>query len=136
MVDLVLTQGENVVTVPGNIVYGTEWYDKRLNQYAMETADGGDIVYDGGPTLVYGVILMKNVSYTDGELLRSWIRTYAIFQKNTFTISAITGLDLGNGKGVAITGARYNGSNDMKGVLAYEAPGIYSVNFPYKYKRS
>ena len=42
------------IDIVGNIIYGTDYYDKRLNQYEQTTVDGVDRVYDGGPLRCMG----------------------------------------------------------------------------------
>jgi hypothetical protein len=131
-----LTQGANAVNVIGTVVYGTDFYDDRLNQSELKTADGTDVVYDGGPTVCHGVLVFKGVSYTSGENLRTWLRTYAIWAYNTFTISALADADFGNGKNTAVTTARYDGGQSLKGVFDLQAPGQYNIKLPYRFIRS
>jgi hypothetical protein len=139
---IVLTQGANVCSITATIVYGTDFYPIRLNQRELKTADGADIVKDNGPTEMHGVMVLKNVSVANAQTLRTWLYTYAVFAKNTFTVAAVTGVDWGNGSGKAIstaetpattTNARYDGGATLEGVFEYVAPGIYNVRLPYRY---
>ena len=136
MTSITFTQGANVVSIDCNLVFGTDWYDIRLNQYEVITADGGNVVYDNGPTMCHGVMIMKGVSYTHGNNLRTWLKSYAIWAYNTFTISAISNVDLGKGKNTAITLARYDGGSNLSGVFEFVAPGIYNVRLPYRFTRT
>lgn len=144
------SNGSQAVTISAAVVYGTNFYDKRLNQYTLRTADGGTVVYDAGPDQVHGVMVMKNVSYSDGENFRKWIRgDYSggtdegiTYGKSKFKISALTDIDLGIGKntelsvaGGATEDAYYDGDIDMSGVFDYLAPGLYKINFPYRFIR-
>lgn len=119
------------VSVNGSIVYGTDFYLVRLNHFKLEMADGSDKVYDLGPTKVVGVIVMKNVSYSDGEALRVFLSETCLFDYYRFNISAISKLDLGMGKNTGVGRARYGGGRTLEGVLSYSAPGIYNVKLPY-----
>lgn len=136
MSSITFTQGANVCTVDASVVYGTDFWDRRLNQFSLRTADGGTTVVDNGPTEVHGTLVLKNMSYTDGNNLRTWLRTYALFEKNTFTISAITAVDLGLGKNTQLTLVRYDGGNTDEGVFKYIAPGFYDATIPYRFLRS
>lgn len=140
MITLTLTQTENgsaVVTPECNIVFGTEWYDTNINQFELEAVDGTDIIYSaGGPLKVHGLMLLKNLSYSDGLELLEWIRDDLDFAYNRFTISAVTNTDLGLGKNTAITNARWDGGSSLRDVFEYVAPGIFNVKFPYRFIRS
>jgi len=139
MVTVTLTQTENggtIVNLSANVVYGTDFYDIRLNQSEQELVTGDTIVYDAGPTRVHGVLVMKNVSYTDGESLRAWISGNIKFAYNRFTIAPLSAVNLGNGKNTAVTNCRYDGKQSMADVFKYVAPGIYTINFPFRFLRS
>ena len=133
---MTFTQGANIVTVSAAVVYGTDWSDNRLNQFELLTADGVDVVYDDGPTQAHGVLVMKGLSYTDGDALRTWLKTKAIYALNTFSISALANTDLGKGKNTIITSARWDGGQSTSGAFSLVAPGNYDVNFPYRFLRS
>ena len=127
--------GGDSVIFSGQIVYGTKFADKRYNQYSMRTADGSLVAYDTGLNVVAGEIIIKNVSYADGELLRTWLHEKAIFQFNKFDITTPDDVDLGEGKGDDIIDANFNG-NDDSNVFQYTVPGLYKIVFPYTYVRS
>jgi hypothetical protein len=123
------------IDIVGNIIYGTDYYDKRLNQYEQTTVDGVDRVYDGGPTQVHGVILIKNIAWAQGEDIKTFIRENMVFAKNEITITPPSHINLGEGDGVSIT-CRYDGGQDIKGILTPSAPGVWQLEFPYRYTRS
>jgi hypothetical protein len=135
MVTLTFTQGANAVSIAASVVFGTDFWDERANQQELETADCTDVVYDNGPTVCHGVIVMKGVSYANGDSLRAWLRTYAIFAYNTFTISAVANLNLGNGVNTAITSARYDKGQSLAGVFEFVAPGVFDITFPFRFTR-
>jgi hypothetical protein len=120
------------ITFGGTIVYGTTFYDKRLNQVRQECSDGSDVVFDGGPTKSYGILLVKRISYDDGEALRTWLAGTLYFQKYTFTISALTNVNLGKGKNTQVTGCRYL-KNNSDGLLEFVAPGMYNLTMEYSF---
>jgi len=118
-------------TITKNPAFGTIWQIMRLNQETLITADGGHVTYDNGPNILIGSILIKNVSKTEGDNLRDFIKDTAIFQKTSFTIDPPAATDLGEGDGTAIATAFFNGGNDIERVFEYIAPGRYNITFPY-----
>lgn len=127
--------GGGSVTISAVIVYGSKFGEKRISQTSVETVDGSLITYDTGSEVVQGEIIMKNVSYVDGELLRTWLRTKAVYQLYEFTITTDSSeVDLGEGKGIILSGVKYN-KKDTLNVFNRKAPGNYEVKFPYRYKR-
>lgn len=135
MITLTFSQSTNTVDVVGKVVYGTDFWDDRRNQYELDVADGNDVVYDNGPTICHGVLVMKAVTYAYGDAFRTWLRTYALWAYNTFTISAVANLDLGKGKNTQLTSVRYDGGASLKGVFTFVSPGYYDINFPYRFTR-
>lgn len=136
MVTLTFVQGSNTLVIAGNIVYGTEYFDTRYNQHSQLNAIGDLITYDTGFNRVTTEILIKNVSYTDGENLRSFIRTKLIYQLNTFTLTCSSAeVNLGNGKNTALSNCKFNKTDD-DGVLKYVPPGLYQVSLPVTYRRT
>ena len=123
------------VTITKNPAYGTRFWSVRLNQYGVDTADGKRSVYDNGPTIVKGVLILRNVSKTEGDSLRTWLigtsTVQAKFGAQTFDITPPSATDLGKGAGTAIT-VYYDGEEDIDGVLDFHAPGQYDITFPYR----
>ncbi len=121
------------VSIDGNIIYGTDFAISRYGQVSQRTGDGALVTYDNsGLNILSGKIVIKNVSYADGVLLRDWLYTKAIFELNKFDITVPSEVDLGEGKGSDISDANFVGTDD-KGVFRYIAPGLYSIEFPYSY---
>jgi len=139
MITLTLSQTDNgstAVAVSCNIVYGSDFWDETLNQEELLTVDGVDVVQDsGGPIITHGVLMLKNLSYADGIALMGWLRSNIKFAYNRFSISAVTNTDLGKGKNTIVTNCRYDGGQTMNGIFSFTAPGIFSVNFPYRFVR-
>jgi hypothetical protein len=127
--------GTETCAVSCSLVYGTDFYDERLNQYAVDTGSGARITYDGGPNRTHGKLVMKNMSYADGVALKTWIKTQIIFQLYTFTINGIINVDLGLGRKVIspdnLTLCYWDGGTDLEKWFVFTAPGIYEVTFPY-----
>ena len=123
--------GSATVTITGKIVYGTDFYYKRLNHFRLDIVDGSEKVYDSGPTKIYGTILMKDISIVDKNNFLSWLRLNVILDKNRFTISAVTGLDLGKSASIAVTNCRFDGGNDTKDIFEFMPPGKYTMTFKY-----
>lgn len=137
---LIVGVGEKI-EIEGQLVYGTKFDDERYNQYSQRTADGSLRVYDTGVNVVMGELLIKNVTYEDGEILRTWLHEKAIFQLNNFTITILDCndnpalADIGNGKGIPVVGANCTKKTD-KGILKFVPPGNYKIKFPFTYIRS
>ena len=122
------------VSLVGNIVYGTEWFEKRYNQSTVRLATGELRTYDSGLNIVEGVISIKNVSRDNGNAFNEWVRDYAIFQFRPFTITVPAGVDLGNGLGVNILNARLTAS-DTKKIAKFVVPEKFQFKIPYTYRR-
>jgi hypothetical protein len=127
--------GSSPFTLTGSIIYGTESSAKRLNQFKLSLSDGSDIVYDGGPTIKECILRMKGVDYDNGLGFETFLEDVLVFEKNTFSVSAVTGVNLGAGVNTAITNARYTGGKSSKGVCQPVAPGTFNISFPYKFKK-
>ena len=135
MVTLRFTNSYGSVDLNCIVVYGTYFTDKRWAQSTQRLASGKLRTYDTGMYVVEGEIKCKNVFYDNGEQFRNWLRNHAVFQLNEFDIIVPDGIDLGNGKGVDLTGVKLTTNND-KDIFKYNVPGIYELKIPYTYVRS
>jgi len=115
-----------------NPTYGKNWWLERINQYSNETADGGETVYDGGPSILKGEITFLNVLKSEGDAFRTFITDNLVYRKNTCDITPPTNTDFGNGDGVAVEDVRYNGPSSLDGLFTYHSPGLYDIVFPYR----
>jgi len=120
------------VTINRNPSVDSKWHNERLNQYTEETADGGRVTYDNGPTITKGTIIIRNVAKTEADNLATYLTGTAIYGKNSMTIDPPANTDLGAGAGTAIT-AYYDGGNTLEGVFQMITATLYNINFPYKY---
>jgi len=120
-------------TITKNPAFGTQFWSVRFNQYKVETADGGWVVYDNGPTLIEGILLLKNVSKTESDDLRTFLTGTAVYQKTSFIITPPSATDLGKGDGAAIT-VFYSGGPDLQGVFNFIPPGRNDIKIPYREK--
>ena len=136
MVTLNFDTGIEDVDVTGTVVYATDFEDERFGQHSHITGDGDPVAFDfSGFNIITGVIVIKGVIYTEGLALRTWLHDEAIFALEEFIITTPDGIDLGLGKGVNLTSVKFKGKSD-NGVFKYSQPGIYTINFPYRLKRS
>lgn len=122
-----------------SVVYGTTFEDERYNQHSEYNAVGDLITYDTGFNVASAELIIKNVTYDKGEELRAFLKERLVYSLRKFSITTSVsisqeGVDLGNGKEVAITNAKYPKKDD-KGVFSYSPPGIYKVKFPYTFRR-
>lgn len=122
--------GSKSVILLGKIVYGTDFYIKRINHFTLPIVDGTEKVYDAGPKKIYGNIVMKDISVSNKDELLSWITDDIIFSKNRFTINSVTGVNWGNGVSSPVYNCRFPQS-DTKDIFEFLAPGKYTINFPY-----
>lgn len=129
-----LAVGGDITLVTPTVVYGTNFSDGRYNQTSNRTADGTLVTYDTGLSVVTGEILMKGVTYTEGDAFRTWLHEEAIFALTSFTITPPSGLDLGKGEGVAIADCNFVGQHD-KGIFKLVVPGHFKIKFPYTFVR-
>lgn len=120
------------ITFSGNIVYGTTYFFKRINQIRQECLDGTDVVFDNSVLKGYGTLVLKRLSYDDGSSLHSWIRNTLYMQLYTFTISAIVNVDLGAGKNTIVSGCRLLKDN-TDGMFEPVPPGMYNVTIDYSF---
>lgn len=119
------------VTISKNPSFGSEFYFDRKNQSIEETVDGTLRVYDAGPTILMGNIILKYVSKTEGDALISFIKSTIVFSKETFTIDPPAGTDLGGGAGIDIQSCNLV-ETSIKGMFEYISPGVYNINIPYR----
>jgi len=134
MSTVTLTQTDNgsaAIAIEGKVVYGTDFYLARLNHFVLPIVDGTEKVYDQGPSKLYGLILMKDISISDKNTWLDWLEDDIIFGKNRFTISALSGVNWGLGDNTAVTNCRFNGGKSSKDVFEFAAPGIYTASFKY-----
>jgi len=133
MVTVTFTATDGSVEVVGQVLYDSKYHSERYNQRSMRVASDDLITYDNKGYVVKGVLTIKNVSYEDGELLRTWLHEKAIFQLNKFTIvTSSDDINLGIGKDITLTEVNFVGDNDS-GVFKYRMPGFYIIKFPYTY---
>lgn len=133
MSTVIFTQTDNgseVVQIEGKIVYGTDFFIKRLNHYILSIVDGSEAVYDSGPSKIFGTILMKDISTGDRENFLSWLEDDIIFAKNRFTIGAISGVNWGLGDNTAITNCRFTDVT-AEGIFEFMPPGKHTFTFNY-----
>lgn len=125
------------ITLIGNVVYGTDFYDEAINQSKLDTVDGGTIVYDNTSLNAIAVLLIKGVDYTDGMNFRAWVRNDLIFQANFVAIGSFAEIDIGKGVDTSILyadRAKYLYPHTKK-LTKLSAPGVHTVRFDYKFRR-
>ena len=120
------------VTINRNPSIESSWYNDRMNQYTVVSADGTRTTYDNGPTILKGVLVLKLVAKSEGDSLRTYLTGTAAYCQNSFSITPTTNTDLGSGAGVAVTSAYYDGGNTLDGVFQLSPNGtMYTITFPY-----
>jgi hypothetical protein len=130
---VIFSIGGETATITRNPSYQSRFWPVRYNHEKSETADGGNVTYDNGPTIIKGNIVIKNVSKAEADALKHFLTDHAIYTKNAMTITPPTNTDVGAGNGTALTSAYFDGENSLEGVIdGPNPPGIYDINFPYK----
>lgn len=134
MPTLTFNQSGNTVSIQGKVTYKSQYYDERYGQSFSETCEGTIVATDNnGINIRFGLLLITDVDYTEGEALRTWLRTYAVYKQNSFSITSDNAQsDLGAGKGNPVTSVNFIQSDD-KNVFKHKAPGRYNIKFPYSY---
>lgn len=120
------------VTISRNPSTSSKHWTERYNQRTQLTADAGRATYDNGPSVLRGVLVINGVSQADKLSLETYLKSTAIFGKNSFTITPPSNTDLGGGIGTALTSAYYDGGESDEGV--YEMAGtseLWTITFPY-----
>lgn len=128
----------DTIYIDGIIMYGTDYYDEKINQKLLKTADNGTVVVGNSMEAVHGILALTAVSDTHGKAFRLWMRASLEYQVNYvgIDIAGVT-IDLGNGAGVSIgfsDRARYI-SNKGNKLSSIEAPLIHKIRFEYIFKR-
>lgn len=129
---IAFTYSTTTVTVNRNPSYDSDFSFRRANQYSQETVDGALKTYDGGPNILIGEIVLRNVSKAEGDALRNFIKTTVLFELYQFTITPPANTDIGGGVGTALTTVNFAGGQDLKGLFKYSAPGTYTITIPYR----
>lgn len=132
-VTVIFTQSDNGTTstsLTGKLVYGTDFYIKRINHFMLPIVDGTEKVYDAGPKKVYGNILMKDITVSNKNSFLTWVTDTIVFSKNRFTISGLPNINWGAGVNSTLQNCRFPNS-DTKDIFEFLAPGKYTINFPY-----
>ena len=119
------------ITINRNPVYPLDPYSVRWNQKSVDTADAGRATYDNGPNVIYGTLLLKSVAKSEGDALKTYLLSTAIFGKSSFVLSPPSNTDLGKGDGVNIT-VFYSGGNSLEGVFNLIPPRLYDIAIPYR----
>ena len=130
---VIFTQTDNGTAgtyLTGKLVYGTNFYIKRMNHFILPIVDGTEKVYDAGPKKVYGNILMKDISVSNKNTFLTWLTDTIVFSKNRFDISGLSNVNWGVGINSTLQNCRFTQS-DTKDVFELLAPGKYTINFPY-----
>jgi hypothetical protein len=122
----------HTATISRNPSHPLDWYPMRYNQSSTPTADGAKATYDGGPTVIKGTLIFNGVDFAEGVALRTWLITYAVYEKNSFTITPPGSTDIGAGAGTALTTAYFNGGNSLEGVFVMTGGGLWNITFPYR----
>lgn len=120
------------VTINRNPSNESDFWKIRLQQDLVRTADGGRAVYDSGPTELHGVLVIANVAKSEADSLRTYLVSTAVYQKNSFTITPPSGVDIGGVDGVALSTCYFDGGDTIEGVLQPQTPRtLYTIRLPY-----
>jgi len=132
--DVILFNGAaGIYQLVGQIVYPVDIQHEKINQFSMRTLAGDDVTYSTGKNIGKTTLNIRNVSFTNGYGFRDYIREDMIFQLNKFTIRCAT-VDLGKGVNVTISDCNFTKDN-TKGIFKYEAPGVFTIKFPFRWVR-
>jgi hypothetical protein len=131
-----LSVGRTSLTIPANPqqLYAAPM---RMNHIAVDTAAGGRIVVDLGPTKVEATIEWKGVHYDVMKEYESFVLDTIRLGALIFDIECPDYFDLGLGMGVSVADVRYNG-DEMVSKLISARPGDsqwFDIKLPYSFIR-
>lgn len=131
----------NPITLDGNIVYGSDFHVRPINQELVIALDGLSHVVGSSTVneIIEGKLVLKNVTYEQGNAFKKWVVKQANVNGQDISITITQNgesLDLGKGDGVAIVLADNCKFNivSTKGLLVPEPPKVYTVTIPYTFK--
>jgi len=112
-------------------------YAERLNNIALDSADGKRYVFDHGPTRVNASIVWKAVDYETVKAYEDFLLRCAI-PGHGFAIACPDYIDFGMGKGEDIAEAYYAGPPTTRELITpSDNAGLYfNIELPYMFKRA
>lgn len=129
---ITFTKSSTSVIISKNPSYDSDFWHDRKNQSSTEMADGANITYDNGPDVLYGIIVLKNVSSVQAESLRTFIRSTLVYCLNSFTIVPPSNTDIGAGNGVTLSDVYLYDTVSTKDVFERTPPGIFNITIKYR----
>jgi hypothetical protein len=131
-----LTCREFSLLIPAN-PYAVYPVAERLNYISIETASGEQVVVNIGPTRISASLAFKCVSYNFTQEYEEFLLKKMELGVHPITISCPDYFDLGLGKGVSVSNARYNGPPNLSGVIKPSGSNglFYDIELPYMFVR-
>jgi hypothetical protein len=115
-------------TIEADVIYGTDFYTKALNQIMVTSLDGRTQVYSDGVIKTFVKLKMKNVSKAHSDNLRHLLRH---IMEHPFNISAVTNVNLGAGEGQAVNKAELH-NPELSG-FQLMSPGFYNIELEFRF---
>ena len=120
---MTLAYGGTTITLPSPLYSKKPTVTPERWQNALECGDGSVKAYDHDVT-VYWIELGFRVDYTELTALRNFVKNTIKFSKFGMTVTPDANLDLGKGKGTAISSVYLWQWTIPE---AYERPGLFDV---------
>lgn len=109
----------------------------RLNYIDQETSTGRKVVVDNGPTKIAMDITWKYLHYSTIKAFETFFLLRTQLALKPFAIVCPEYFDLGNGLGVSVASAQYNGPESFKDLITpRDGAGMYyDLRLPYTFIR-
>lgn len=124
------------VNIDVNPTHDTRWDFRKQSNLTNEFEDGTFETFASGRTMIDVTLVMEYVSEDDWSDLVNWLNNTVLYSRFTFLVTPPSHLDLGLGKGVAITNATYTGpANTRELYTPVGRLGRKNITFTFSYPR-
>ena len=121
------------VTINRLIEHSSSFWFNRINQKYQTSMTGKRITFDNSASILEGMIEIRYITKAEADALRDLIANTLRFGRFKFTITPESYDDLGEGEGVPIVDAEFNGDTTTLGVLTpFGKAGKFNLKFPYR----
>lgn len=114
----------------------SRWDYRKYSQTVQAYEDGSFETYQSGRTMIDVELFIDYISEADFDSFVSWLTNTVNFSRHQFTVTPPSFLNLGLGKGVAITNATYTGPANTKDIYKPVGRlGYKNLNFTFSYPK-
>lgn len=121
------------VTINRLIEHSSQFWIRRINQRTQTSITGRRLTFDNSASILEGVIEIRFITKEQADQIRNLIANTMRFQRFKFDIIPEAFDDLGEGIGVPILDAEYNGDITTQGVVVpFGKANKFNLSFPYR----